>query len=68
MSNPALLSLSARLTVGRPQVFRKLVVVPLLDRAAPPTGWLTLDQAIGRGHRRDQRGLRTWQCSPAEAA
>ena len=44
-----LLSLSARLSLGTPQAFRNLVVVPLLDPAASPTGWLTLGQALGRG-------------------
>ncbi|MCA0304196.1 MAG: hypothetical protein LCH95_17460 [Proteobacteria bacterium] len=49
MTNPTLDSLSARLSLGAPQVFRNLVVVPLLDGTAPPTGWLTLGQAIARG-------------------
>ncbi len=42
-------SLSARLSLGAPQAFRNLVVVPLLDAAAPATGWLTLGRAIDRG-------------------
>ena len=42
-------SLSARLTLGVPQTYRNLSVVPLLDVASSPTGWLTLGQALGRG-------------------
>ena len=49
MPTPELLALSSRLTIGAAQVFRNLTVLPLIDGTAPPTGWLTLDQAIGRG-------------------
>jgi hypothetical protein len=49
MPTPELLALSSRLSIGAAQVFRNLAVLPLIDGTAPPTGWLTLDQAIGRG-------------------
>ena len=49
MPTPELLALSSRLSIGAAQVFRNLTVLPLIDATAPPTGWLTLDQAIGRG-------------------
>lgn len=49
MSTPELLALSSRLSLGVAQCFRNLAVVPLLDPAAPASGWLTLDQAIERG-------------------
>ena len=49
MPTPELLALSSRLSIGAAQVFRNLTVLPLIDVTAPPTGWLTLDQAIGRG-------------------
>jgi len=49
MSTPELLALSSRLSLGAAQSFRNLGVVPLLDPSAPASGWLTLDQAVGRG-------------------
>jgi hypothetical protein len=48
MSTPELLALSSRLSIGTAQTFRTLAVLPLVDAVAPPTGWLTLDQAIER--------------------
>lgn len=48
MPTPELAALSSRLSIGAPQIFRNLVVLPLIDGAAPATGWLTLDQALGR--------------------
>jgi hypothetical protein len=48
MSTPELLVLSSRLSIGAPQTFRTLAVVPLVDPTALATGWLTLDQAIER--------------------
>lgn len=41
--------LSERLSLGTSQAFRNLVVVPLLDTTASPTGWLTLGQALALG-------------------
>lgn len=49
MPTPELLALSSRLSIGAAQVLRNLTVLPLIDATAPPTGWLRLDQAIGRG-------------------
>jgi hypothetical protein len=49
MSISLLRSFTSRLSLGTPQQFRNLVVVPLLDPAASPAGWLTLGQALGRG-------------------
>jgi hypothetical protein len=40
--------LSSRLSIGAAQTFRTLTVLPLVDAAASPIGWLTLDQAIER--------------------
>jgi hypothetical protein len=42
-------SLATRLSFGEVQAFRTLNVVPLLDPAAPPADYLTLDQALARG-------------------
>jgi hypothetical protein len=49
MTLAALSSLSDRLSLGEPQRFRTLVVVPLLDAAAGPSGLLTLEEALARG-------------------
>jgi hypothetical protein len=48
VSTPELLALPSRLSIGAAQTFRTLAVLPLVDLAASPTGWLTLDQAIER--------------------
>jgi hypothetical protein len=49
MANLQLLSVSTRISLGQPQAFRNLTVVPLLDPVAPPTGWLTLGRALAGG-------------------
>lgn len=45
----ALSALAPRLSLGAPQSFRGLVVVPLVDAAAGPSGLLTLDEALASG-------------------
>lgn len=42
-------ALSSRISLGAPQTFRNLAVVPLLDPASPASGLLTLDEALARG-------------------
>jgi hypothetical protein len=49
MTVVALSSLAERLSLGEPQRFRALVVVPLLDAATGPSGLLTLEDALARG-------------------
>lgn len=49
MSVAELAEISARLSLGTPQAFRNLTVVPLLDPKAPPSGLLTLDDALAGG-------------------
>lgn len=49
MTAAALSSLASRLSLGAPQPFRTLVVVPLIDAATGPSGLLTLEEALARG-------------------
>lgn len=49
MTIAVLSALASRLSLGAPQSFRGLVVVPLVDRAAGPSGLLTLDEALASG-------------------
>ena len=49
MTAAALSSLASRLSLGAPQSFRTLVVVPLLDAATGPSGLLTLEEALAQG-------------------
>ena len=44
-----LTALASRLTLGPAHSFGRLTVVPLLDQAAKPSGWLTLDAALAEG-------------------
>lgn len=41
--------LASRLTLGPAHRFGRLTVVPLIDRAAEASGWLTLDAALASG-------------------
>jgi len=49
MSVAELAEISTRLSLGKAQAFRNLAVVPLLDPQAPPSGLLTLDDALSGG-------------------
>src|SRR5690606_16547180 len=49
MTVVALSAPASRLSLGAPQSFRGLVAVPLVDRAATPSGLLTLDEALASG-------------------
>lgn len=49
MTVAALSDLARRLALGEAQSFRSLVVVPLLDASAGPTGLLILAEALARG-------------------
>ena len=41
--------LASRLSLGPIHRFGRLAVVPLIDRTAKPSGWLTLDAALAGG-------------------
>lgn len=49
MTIAVLSALASRLSLGAPQSFRGLVVVPLVDRTAGPSGLLTLDETLASG-------------------
>jgi hypothetical protein len=49
MSVAELAEISTRLSIGEPQAFRNLTVVPLLDPQAPSSGFLVLDEALAGG-------------------
>ncbi|WIM10073.1 DUF6569 family protein [Enhydrobacter sp.] len=42
-------NLASRISFGEVQAFRNLALVPLLDRARGPAGYLALDEALRRG-------------------